>query len=309
MNKPEVWTLEELATFDFKNAAIWTLPFLRHKVERRLSLPVIEDNEEPSGDLDTLIVIGGGVLIDRAKVWRKENRPEMRLIAIPSIWGSGAENSPIAILNEGSKKRIQMGIEFLPDVRVIWAELAEGLPADLVKYACGDVWAHALEGFLSPIANDEVRNELADVIKSLEDLPLENNPRWFELSARACAEQAQSSVGLVHGIAHTLEGLLKLKYPEEYFGHAQLCAVYLWPVFSLNMQHSDKVDRMFDLYKINKGRVVEVIKQLFDEHIYDLGLPVLEENWRLVLREPASRTNCVLVRPDYLSHFTLRRFK
>jgi alcohol dehydrogenase class IV len=309
MNKPEVWTLEKLATFDFKNAAIWTRPYLRHRVERRISLPIIEDKEEPSRDLDTLIVIGGGVLIDRAKVWRKENRPEMRLIAIPSIWGSGAENSPIAILNEGDKKIVKIGPEFLPDVRVIWVELAEGLPADLVKYACGDVWAHTLEGFLSPIANDEVRNELADVIKSLEKLPLGNNPMWFEISARACAGQAKSSVGLVHGIAHTLEGLLKLKYPQEYFGHAQLCATYLWPVFSLNMQHSDKLDRMFDLYKIDKVKVVEIIKQLFDEHIYDLGLPVLQENWRSVLREPTSRTNCVLVKSDYLSHFILKRFK
>jgi alcohol dehydrogenase class IV len=309
MNKPEVWTLEKLATSDLKNAAIWTRPYLRQRVQRELSLPIIEDDQEPSRELNTLIVIGGGVLTDRAKVWRRENQPQMTLIAIPSIWGSGAENSPIAILNEGSKKIVKMGSEYLPDVRVIWAELAEGLSGDLIKYACGDVWAHALEGFLSPIANDEVRNELAEVIMNLEKLPLASDPAWFELSARACAGQAKSSVGLVHGIAHTLEGLLKQKYPQEYFGHAQLCATYLWPVFTLNMQHSDKVDRMLDLYKIDKSTVLDIISQLFNDRVYGLGLPVLQENWRLVLRDPASRTNCVLVRPDYISHFIDRRFR
>jgi hypothetical protein len=102
---------------------------------------------------------------------------------------------------------------------------------------------------------------------------------------------------------------LKQKYPQEYFGHAQLCATYLWPVFTLNMQHSDKVDRMLDIYKIDKSTVLDIISQLFNDRVYGLGLPVLQENWRLVLRDPASRTNCVLVRPDYISHFIDRRFR
>jgi len=308
MEKPEVWPLEKLLTHAFENAAIWTRPYLRQKVEGNLSLPILKDDEEPSHNLDALIVIGGGVLIDKAKVWRKENNPMMQLIAVPSIWGSGAENSPIAVLNEGGKKIIYIGPEFLPDVRVIWNELAEGLSEDLVKYACGDVWAHTLEGFLSPIASDEVRNELAGVIKILEGLPIRNEPAWFEVSAQACAGQARSSVGLVHGIAHTLEGLLKKKYPGTYFGHAQLCAVYLWPVFSLNIKLTDKVYKLFNLYGINKAKVIEILKQFFDEPVYDIGLPVLQENWRSVLRDPSSRTNCALIRPDHLSHFTNKEF-
>lgn len=309
MNKPEVWTLDDLLSTDLGKAAIWVSHSVRSRVEEKFSCPIVEFPHPLPKKLDTLISIGGGVVIDQAKVWRNEHKPEMRLIAIPSVWGSGAENSPVVVLNRDGKKVIKFGEEFLPDIRVVWSELAEGLPADLVKYACGDVWSHALEGFLSPIASDEVRNELSDVITSLEVMPIKNDPAWFEFSARACAGQARSSVGLVHGIAHTLEGLLKQKYPGKYFGHAQLCATYLWPVFSLDMQLTDKIDKLFDQYGIDKAEVIDILKQLFDENVYNLSLPFLQDNWRLILRDPTSRTNCALIRPNHLSHFTEGKFE
>jgi len=309
MNKPEVWALEKLMKADLGKSAIWIRPRWRRKVEEKLSPPIIEDSEEPPRDLDTLVVVGGGILIDRAKVWRKENAPATKLIVVPSIWGSGAENSPIAILNVADKKVIYMGSEFLPDVRVSWDELAKELPAFLVKNACGDVWAHALEGFLSPVAGDAVRDELALVVKSLESLPVRNDPAWFEISARACAGQAKSSVGLVHGIAHTLEGAMKRKYAGEYVGHAQLCAAYLWPVFSLNMQLSPKVDTLFEQYGLDKPKIVGVLKGFFDGHTYDLGLPILQENWQSVLRDASTRTNCALIRPAHISYFASRKFE
>ena len=56
-------------------------------------------------DLDTLIVIGGGTLMDEAKIWRAHNAPGIRLIVIPSLWGSGAEVSPVAVLNRRVKRK------------------------------------------------------------------------------------------------------------------------------------------------------------------------------------------------------------
>jgi len=154
-----------------------------------------------------------------------------------------------------------------------------------------------------------VRSGLAQIVRSLVELPIDNDPAWFEISARSCAGQAKSSVGLVHGIAHTLEGLLKDKYPGKSFGHAQLCSTYLWPVFSLNMQLTDNIEKLFGLHGIDKAKVIAILKQVFDEDVYSIGLPVLEENWHSVLRDPTSRTNCALVRPTHLSHFTDRNFE
>lgn len=308
MNKPEVWDFDQLLASDLNNAAVWTLSFLSGKVRERFPLPIVEASGTPPQGLTTVLVVGGGVLIDKAKVWRKQNNPEMRLIAVPSIWGSGAENSSIAVLNEGGKKVIFMGDQFLPDIRVVWGELAKELPSDLVRFACGDVWAHALEGFLSPVANDEVRTELGKVIMELEEMHVDNDPAWFEISARTCSGQAASSVGLIHGIAHTLEGILKQKDPGRYIGHAQLCATYLWPVFSLNIKLTDKIDALFSRYGLHESKAIDILKVFFDEDFYSFTIPVLRDNWRQVLRDPSSRTNCALVRPSHLSHFVDRQF-
>ena len=86
------------------------------------------------------------------------------------------------------------------------------------------------------------------MIKEMITLPLGNDPRWFELSARACAGQARTSVGLVHGIAHTLEHHLRVEFPKAGWGHAQLCSLFLRPVIEFNRQHSPKWKRLMQEY-------------------------------------------------------------
>jgi len=308
MNKPEVWTLENLRHFPFGKTAVWSLDFLRDTVKDMFPLEAIAENDMPPAGLDTLLAVGGGELMDRAKYWRATQSPNTKLIVIPSIWGSGAENSRIAILNDEGKKSIFIGSEYLPDVRAVWPELVETIPDQFVMYACGDVWAHALEGFFSPVGSDQTRTELAEVIRGISDLPIGKNAAWFEFSARACAGQAASSVGLVHGIAHTLEAPLKAKYPDQKYCHAKLCSIFSWPVFSLNMKHSDKIHEQFKLAGIDEKRVINILKSFYDEVVYRKILPSLEEHWRLILRDPSSRTNSVLVRPNYVEYFKTADF-
>lgn len=308
-NPPEVWTFEALRAYEFNNAALWTLGFLKDKATAVFALPIIEEHDVPPVGLGTLLVIGGGVLMDRAKYWRARNSPDTKLIVVPSIWGSGAENSRIAVLNDNGRKAIHVGVEYLPDVRAVWTELAQDIPERLATYACGDVLAHALEGFLSPVGHDDTRLEMAGILNGIVKLPAGNDPAWFEFSARACAGQAATSAGLVHGIAHTLEGLLHEKYPDRDIGHAQLCSTYLWPVFCLNMKHTDKIKTLFGQYGIGTSHVIDLMKKLYDEELYRIALPILVEHWYRVLREPPSRTNCVLVRSSHIEHFKEGNFE
>jgi alcohol dehydrogenase class IV len=309
MNKPIVLTLEELKNYGLGKAAIWARSYLWDKLDKHFSLPLISDSDTPPVNLDTLIVIGGGILLDKAKVWRMEKSPTTKLIAVPSVWGSGSENSPVAILNDGTKKIIYKDDSLLPDFRVVWPELAKGIDERKLKYACGDVWAHSLEGFFSPIAGQIVRNEFSIIIKKLVDMIFSYDPSWFELSSNACGTLASSSAGLVHGIAHILEGKLNHKFPGEYFGHARLCSTYIWPVYRFNQSRSDVVATLFKQYGVEPGPVEEKIKQLYEDDFYDLILPVLKESWTEILREPSSRTNCVLVRAQALDYFYNKEFK
>ena len=180
----------------------------------------------------------------------------------------------------------------------VWPELADSLTPELVRDACGDVWAHALEGYLSPLADEKLRNELAGLIRELLDTPIANRPEWFELGARACRLQSRAGVGLVHGIAHSLEGPLAGTPAAP--GHAALCSTFVLPVFRLNRSLSDKVDTTLGEAGIDPERIESRLAELFDQETFQKLLPALEERWKKILRDPCTRTNCALVRPAHL---------
>jgi alcohol dehydrogenase class IV len=272
-------------------------------VASQLGIPIVEPDESLEHDLETLVVVGGGTLIDRAKVAAKDRNPVLRLIAIPSRWGSGAEASPIVVLDRNGAKEIRIDPKYLPDHRVIWPELASSISARQALDACGDCWAHALEGFLSPLADRALREELAGLIRQMLDVPLANDPRWFELSAWACATQARSSVGLMHGIAHCIEGPLRAAEPERGWGHAAIIAALFLPVFDFDQQTSTRTAELARKFALDLPAIEAVGGALFDAMAYDQLRPIIVEQWRVILRDPCTRTNCVLVRPGHVDYF------
>jgi len=282
---------------------VLTIPSVSKIAAESLPFELTTDLDTLPKDLDTLIVIGGGSLMDETKVWRVHHAPETRLIAIPSLWGSGAEVSPVAVLNRQGKKEIHVGTELIPDIRCLWPHLSMSIPDHLARYACGDAWSHALEGFLSPLAENDLQQELAEVIQAMIKLPLGNDSRWFELSARACAGQAQSGVGLIHGIAHTLEHTLRLKFPKADWGHAKLCSLFLGPVIEFNRQNSSKWKRMTQQYHLDEKAILELLQDLHDPKTYQQVLGLLDQHWMDILKDPCSRINSTLVRPASKAFF------
>ncbi len=309
MTKPAVWTLDTLLRQDLGHTVVWVSPSVRARVQATFPWTLAEPGTGLPADADTLVVVGGGTVIDSAKALRHDHAPHVRLVAIPAIWGSGAEASPFAVLTHPDRKEIRAGDGYLPDVRVVWAALAESVPADLARYACGDSWAHAVEGFLSPLASAELRREIAALMAEMLALPLAVDARWFDVSARACAAQARASVGLVHGIAHTLEPVLRAEQPAAGWGHARLCAAYLWPVLAFMRSASSKVADLTRQYSVELARVEQVARALYDTDDYDATLPALQAGWRRVLRDPCTRMSCVLVRNDSLAFFTEKAFR
>jgi alcohol dehydrogenase class IV len=264
-----------------------------------LPWPVTEPTPSLSADAEWLVVVGGGTLIDEAKALR-ENRPGLKLVAIPSIWGSGAEASPVIVLTRAGRKEIRINPSARPDAVVYWPELSKSVPAERQRAACGDCWTHALEGFLSPLASPDLRDALTQVIRRLVMLPLSFDPQWFELSALACAGQSRSGVGLVHGIAHTLEGPLRAQPPERDWHHARLCSTFLEPVMRLNQTSSNKWNQLLTEHQLPENEIWKTLRALFEPDSFRAALPVLRQQWREVLRNPCSRTNSVLVRADWL---------
>lgn len=301
--KPLACSLNELGALDLGLTAIWGTPSRVYLVLEHLAGVRIEMLEEAQINFDTLIVVGGGTRIDAAKLWRAEQRRDLRLIAIPSIWGSGAEASRIVVQTAEHKKEILAGDQYLPDIRCVIPELMASLPEETARFACGDAWSHALEGFLSPLADESVRRELADLMQAMSKLPLAKHADWFELSARACQGQAKSSVGLIHGIAHTLEGPLQIAQADYGWGHARLCSLFLYPVAQYNRQASARFETLLAEHGLDPNVLMNKMHDLFSKKDYDRALQLLKTHWAQVVRDPCTRTNSALVRSQSLSFF------
>ena len=280
-----------------RRVAVVASPSVRDRVAQLLPWPLVRDLADLPADLDGLIVAGGGDLIDRAKLLRR-GRPALRLAAMPTIWGSGAEASPIAVENTAVGKRIHVDPALLPDLIVTAPELGRTVSSERARHACGDAWSHALEAFLSPLATDSLRVDLALLLREMLTLPLAYDHRWYTVSAAACAAQAQSSVGLVHGLAHTLEPVA----PAACRSHAVLCSVCLLPVMRFNQQHSAKWS-LFEQHAVDEHGAFAVLHALFDRERFAAIQPLIAAHWMTVLRDPCTRTNSALVRPGDLAFF------
>jgi alcohol dehydrogenase class IV len=300
---PPLIAMEELQKLEASRAAAWVTPSVKSIVATRWPLKIVDSLQEIPESTQTLVAIGGGSLLDRAKIFARKEGRTIRLIAIPSIWGSGAEASKIAVLDRDGDKEIHLNAHLLPDARVIWPELAKGVPRDRALHACGDAWSHAIEGFCSPLASDGLRSDLADVMRKMLKIPLKSDPAWFELSALACAGQSMSSVGLIHGIAHVLEHPLRQMSSSRPWHHARLCSVFLLPVLSFNGAQGEKWETLCTAHALDSEAIFKVAAALFNRTDYDLALPMLVTHWKSILRHSCTRTNSVLARPNSIEFF------
>lgn len=296
------WELADLESASLGRVYLLASPSVRERVARRLLLPMIDRVDAIPADAETLLAAGGGTVIDLAKYSRMTHRPELRLVAMPSLWGSGAEVSPVAILN-GDGKEIHCGDNLIPDQYIVWPALAQSVSPDLLRFACGDVWAHALEAFCSLLASDAIRAQAAELMNEIASYPLAFDPRWFDASATACLLQARSSVGLIHGFAHVLEPLLRTAQPACNWGHAKLCSTFLLPVLNFNMSRSPKVERLAVQFGLNLDAVRAVAQALFKKTDYATAMAVARQRWNAIAHDRCARCNCILVRRDSLAFF------
>lgn len=269
-------------------------------------LPTIEDPEKTPLDADFLIVLGGGTRIDAAKAWRGRVRPDCQLLAIPTRFGSGAEANDIAVLDDRGAKTILKGPEFLPNYRAYLPDVLVSLADSDITWSAGDALTHALEGFLSPLANAALREDLVNILQRMLQMGVARNPEWFELSALASAGQAQSSVGLVHGLAHVLEAPARAELARlggtHNIGHARLCAAFLAPVLRYNLARSGKAAEHLEAAGIDKEALLLLANSLSTPAL-DLPLDwagLIEQNRKAILRDVCTRTNVATVRPGTL---------
>lgn len=193
---------------------------------------------------DTIIALGGGSVIDAAKVmWLFYEQPETdfrdlvqkfldirkrafkypelgekaQLICIPTTSGTGAEVTPFAVISDRSidRKYPLADYSLLPTVAIIDSALVQTVP-DFVAADTGmDVLAHALEAYVAILASDYTDGLALQAIK-LTFEHLENSVKYGDVEAREKMHNASTMAGMAfgnaflgmsHALAHTIGGI------------------------------------------------------------------------------------------------------
>lgn len=190
---------------------------------------------------DTIIALGGGSVLDAAKIMRLfYDHPELtlkevsvnfldfrhrlveypqgvytQLVAIPTTSGTGSEVTPFAVLTDHETKRKYSLVDecLLPTVAIIDANLTKSLPREITVDTAFDALTHALEALVSSFASDYTDGLALEATRLIfealpEVLKNGNNVLWrHKLHNAACLAGmaiGNASVGVNHSLAHSL---------------------------------------------------------------------------------------------------------
>lgn len=188
---------------------------------------------------DVVIAIGGGSVMDAAKVMRLfyEN-PEMKfeeayqkfldirkrvvrfpkingvqLVCIPTTSGTGSEVSPIAIISDAKTgiKHTLCDYALTPDVSIVDDQFVQKLPKRLIAWSGFEALGHAIESYVSTMATDFTRGWSLEAIKIIfanlkksYDGDLDARKKMHDAATIAGMAYSNAFLGLEHSIAHTV---------------------------------------------------------------------------------------------------------
>jgi len=196
---------------------------------------------------DVIIALGGGSSLDAAKGIKatlKEHFPDhaIALIAIPTTSGSGSEVTSYAIISDpkNGRKYPLIADELVPDYAILDPQLVLSVPRQVAVDTGIDVLTHAIEALVSTGANDfsDALAEkaialtwqyLPDIFRDEKNIPARSHMHYASCMAGMAFNSA--GLGLVHGMAHAIGGMLHI-------AHGRINAMLLPLIIEYNARHS-----------------------------------------------------------------------
>ncbi len=272
---------------------------------------------------DTIIALGGGSVMDAAKgMWLFYEHPEVnfddlkqkfmdirkrafkypelgkksRLICIPTTSGTGSEVTPFAVISDkaNNKKYPLTDYSLTPTVAIVDPEFTTNLPAKATAMTGMDVLTHAIEAYVSVMANDFTDGLSLKAIQLVfEYLPravkngrndLESREKMHNAATIAGMAFANAFLGMTHSLAHkigaefhTVHGLacsILLPYVIRYNG-VEPTKLSVWPKY--NHYCADKkyqdIAKLVGLEHSSAYKSVEVLAEACTNLAKEVGLP------------------------------------
>ena len=215
---------------------------------------------------DTIIALGGGSSMDAAKgMWLFYEHPEVnfddlkqkfmdirkrafkypelgrvsKLICIPTTSGTGSEVTPFAVISDkaNGKKYPLTDYSLTPTIAIVDAEFTTKLPARSTAMTGMDVLTHAIEAYVSVLANDFTDGLCLKAIqlvfkylpRAVKDGPndLEAREKMHNAATIAGMAFANSFLGMDHSMAHKVGA-------EFHVVHGYACGILLPHVIRYN---------------------------------------------------------------------------
>ncbi len=203
------------------------------------------------GGIDRIIAIGGGAIMDMAKVLAvaphgtadcNDLYPDMtsltrvhELIALPTTCGTGSEVTNIAVIFRsglGTKHGL-VGDALYPAHAVLIPQMMESLPYHVFACSAIDALIHAVESYLSPLATPmtdvfgeaamrEILTGFAAVAEN-PDCRVSLNGQFLRAATNAGVAFGNAGCGPVHALSFAIGG----KY---HVPHGESCYQYFLPV-------------------------------------------------------------------------------
>jgi alcohol dehydrogenase class IV len=185
------------------------------------------------GDHASVIALGGGSVIDAAKVaavlatnggktsdyfgFDRVRRPGLPLLTVPTTPGSGAEVSSHAVILQLAprKKEVVAGLHLLPRAAVVDPGLTATLPPEQTTWSALDGFIHALEAYLArratPLTDTYARMAVPAIAHALPRvLANRSDPEAREQLALGCLysglAMANANAGAIHALGYPLTG-------------------------------------------------------------------------------------------------------
>lgn len=305
----------EALTKSLKNKSI---DYFHLKTGREPSPDLIDNavSEFKNKDIDVVISIGGGSVIDAGKAISamlmqnnsvfdylegvgkgiKYNGLKVPFIAIPTTSGTGSEATKNAVLSrigkDGFKKSLRHN-NLVPDIAVIDPELMLSTPQD-ITVACGmDAFTQLLESYVSiestPLTDalawsglEHLKDNLILVCTSgAEDIGVRAEMAYASLMSGITL--ANAKLGVVHGMASTIGGRFNIP-------HGVICGTLVGSATRINIELLKKGNNKCALEKYAKvGALLsendnkdidiccELLVKKIDEWTETLKLPLLSK--------------------------------
>lgn len=264
---------------------------------------------------DTIIALGGGSVMDAAKVmWLFYEQPHIdfrdlvqkfmdirkrafkfpelgekaRYVGIPTTSGTGSEVTPFAVISDKKHNRKYPLADYslTPSIAIIDPALVMTVPAFVAADTGMDVLTHAIEAYVSTLANDytdglalqAIRLVFAHLESSVKNVDFESREKMHNASTMAGMAFANAFLGISHSLSHKLGGFfhtvhgrtnaILLPYVIRYNG-TRPAKTATWPKY--NYYRADEkyqdIARLLGLPAATPEEGVQSLAQA----VYDLG--------------------------------------